>query len=528
LADSSGTTAADTSGNGRTGTYSGGYTLAQPGALANDANKSASFNGTTGTVTIANTGLNTAAGADNTVEFWMNWNGDQTATHMPFGFTAYALQLASGSFGFTTATGDVYGVSSAGLANRWVHVVAVFHNGDAKTSKLYLDGVPQALTQRLGTTGNANVSTGANISGWGGGSDNRIGGRIDEVAAYPYALGADRALTHFQAGHNPTTTYKYNGDGLRVSKTVAGVLQRFAWDTNGGLPLALADGTNSYVYGPSGAPIEEIGSDGTTTYYLHQDQLGSIRVLTDATGTAVGTTSYDAFGALVAITGTSSPFGYAGEYRDGESGLIYLRARYYDPSTGQLFSRDPLVSETRSAYGYSENDSLNDADPTGLSIRIPGTKLCIKTSLHDPSCHSLVDKHPKGAQQVANVAGGALQMNPVFQFARGVGAVTGHPVSLADHGVQSCSGWYQVGEGAMAAVDLWAGAAAFSSQLADAPIVGKAGPLFGRGGAGLFNNNNLIRLGWGWVGSATTGHDVFRLAIGSASSLIHGHLDIFP
>ena len=56
-----------------------------------------------------------------------------------------------------------------------------------------------------------------------------------------------------------------------------------------------------------------------------------------------------------------------------------------------------------------------------------------------------------------------------------------------------------------------------------APLLGKAGDaLFGRG-TGLLNSNDYIRIGWGWKGSATTGQEVFRIAIGNKDSFIHWH-----
>jgi hypothetical protein len=44
----------------------------------------------------------------------------------------------------------------------------------------------------------------------------------------------------------------------------------------------------------------------------------------------------------------------------------YLRARYYDPSTGQFLSRDPAVATTRHPYTYVYDNPLNLTDPTGL------------------------------------------------------------------------------------------------------------------------------------------------------------------
>jgi RHS repeat-associated protein len=62
----------------------------------------------------------------------------------------------------------------------------------------------------------------------------------------------------------------------------------------------------------------------------------------------------------------TNPFMFAGQYFDSDSGLYYLRARYYDPSTGQFLSRDPLVDLTREPYGYVHDNPLNFTDPSGL------------------------------------------------------------------------------------------------------------------------------------------------------------------
>jgi RHS repeat-associated protein len=51
---------------------------------------------------------------------------------------------------------------------------------------------------------------------------------------------------------------------------------------------------------------------------------------------------------------------------DAESGLIYMRARFLDPSTGQWLTRDPIVDATRQAYSYANDNPLNNVDPSGL------------------------------------------------------------------------------------------------------------------------------------------------------------------
>jgi RHS repeat-associated protein len=111
--------------------------------------------------------------------------------------------------------------------------------------------------------------------------------------------------------------------------------------------------------------------------YLHEDQLGSVRMLTDTAGVVRGTFTYSPYGAQSASTGTSTtPFGFAGQYRDAETGFYYLQARYYDPSLGQFLSVDPLVEETQMPYTYVDGDPINEIDPSGAACGIWGANTC--------------------------------------------------------------------------------------------------------------------------------------------------------
>jgi RHS repeat-associated protein len=180
--------------------------------------------------------------------------------------------------------------------------------------------------------------------------------------------GPTTTLTYDQAnrltGYGANATYAYDGDGLRMSKKVSGTTEGFTYDAGEGLPLVIQDGATSYVTGAGGLPLEQIS--GGTALYFHQDQLGSTMALTSQAGSVAGTAAYDAYGNTAATSGTTSPFQYAGQYKDSESGLYYLRARYYDPGTAQFISRDPLTSITRQPYSYVANNPLNFADATGL------------------------------------------------------------------------------------------------------------------------------------------------------------------
>jgi RHS repeat-associated protein len=213
----------------------------------------------------------------------------------------------------------------------------------------------------------------------------------DRISMTP-ASGSVTAYGYDQAGrlvsytHGSTTaSYAYNGDGLRMSKTVDKKTSSFCWDLADGLPLILSSGSTYYVTGPGGLPLEQLS--GTTVLYYSADQLGSTRLLTKASGAVAASFTYDPYGTLAKHTGTAkTAFGFAGQYTDWESGLVYLRARYYDPSTAQFLTVDPAVGSTRSPYTYVGGDPINVTDSSGLdsSYAPPDPLAAIQWELQGP------------------------------------------------------------------------------------------------------------------------------------------------
>lgn len=186
--------------------------------------------------------------------------------------------------------------------------------------------------------------------------------RVDQ-ANNTLTLSFDQA--NRMTAYSSTSTYAYNGDGVRTKKTVNGTAEALTWDLAEGSPTLIGDGSTSYVTGPGGLPLEQVA--GKTTSFYHLDQLGSVRVITDTRGSSLNTYTYDAFGNVTSRTGSlANPFQYTGQYQDSESGLYYLRARFYDPSTEQFISRDPIATRTREPYVYVQDTPLNGRDPSGL------------------------------------------------------------------------------------------------------------------------------------------------------------------
>ncbi len=126
-------------------------------------------------------------------------------------------------------------------------------------------------------------------------------------------------------------------------------------------------GTYDYAYDTlSRLTITASNSYGQADYY-HQDGLGGVVGLSNNQNTTTQTQRFDAWGNK--LTGTvpqTAQYGYAGREPD-ETGLIYYRARYYDPAIGRFTQRDPIgLNGGINLYAYVGNNPVNYTDPLGL------------------------------------------------------------------------------------------------------------------------------------------------------------------
>jgi hypothetical protein len=95
-------------------------------------------------------------GTTTTVEMWCKI-GSGYSNKMFFGWNLYDVYCESGNIGYNTSNSDVYGISSSvvsslGLVNNWKHYVFEMRSGVSYTNnKIYINGVPQTLSQQLGS-----------------------------------------------------------------------------------------------------------------------------------------------------------------------------------------------------------------------------------------------------------------------------------------------------------------------------------------------------------------------------------------
>jgi RHS repeat-associated protein len=176
-----------------------------------------------------------------------------------------------------------------------------------------------------------------------------------------------------EGGVTRNVGYQYNAQGVRVGKVVDGVETRYLIDELQPYSQvveeydAAGNARGSYVYG-----YDLIGKlQGNQASFYHVDGLGSTRLLTNGLGAVTDTYSYDAFGnSIVSTGGSNNPYLFAGQQRDAETGLDYLRARYYDPFVGRFVSADAYEGSLNDPlslhdYLYAHANPVVNTDPSG-------------------------------------------------------------------------------------------------------------------------------------------------------------------
>ncbi|MFA7062409.1 MAG: RHS repeat-associated core domain-containing protein, partial [Pedobacter sp.] len=136
---------------------------------------------------------------------------------------------------------------------------------------------------------------------------------------------------------------------------------------------------------------------------FHQDGLGSVVALSNATGGTDGTQRFDVWGNKLASTGTIPVYGYTGREPD-ETGLVYYRARYYDPAIGRFTQRDPIgLKGGINQYAYVNGNPVNFVDPTGLIFKgYNQNELTSQISYVDEALKG----SDAGTQSLTNMSGG--------------------------------------------------------------------------------------------------------------------------
>ena len=182
-----------------------------------------------------------------------------------------------------------------------------------------------------------------------------------------------------------TASFIYDVLGRRVSKNANGTTTQFFYDR---LDIAAEIGGgavgSSYLRSPY---IDDpfIRQVGTGNEHYHVDGMGGIVGLSNPSGAAATTYTYEPFGKTIKTGNSTSPFQYTGREDDG-TGLYYYRARYYHPRLQRFIVEDPLgfSAGNINLYVYAGNSPTNFRDPLGLcNAPASGSGYCVNAYIPD-------------------------------------------------------------------------------------------------------------------------------------------------
>ncbi|MBI5705639.1 MAG: RHS repeat-associated core domain-containing protein [Armatimonadetes bacterium] len=203
-------------------------------------------------------------------------------------------------------------------------------------------------------------------------------GETSRLAAPGYFYDGQMQVENYEAHSNNTallTRYGIGARGIDYMETYNGST------TTVGFP----------IFDGHGNMIATIGRSGSTPYYSVGDQR-----------------EYDVWGKIRSGNTTGDPkpryCANLGHVQDDESGLIYMRARYYEPTTGRFVSEDP-AQDGRNYFQYATNNPVNKFDASGENDLWDAFKAAIQPLLVTIGGMNLAKL---AAQLVANQAGYAL------------------------------------------------------------------------------------------------------------------------
>ncbi len=202
--------------------------------------------------------------------------------------------------------------------------------------------------------------------------------RATGIGSTHFTFDIRNRLAVVDQGSGPIGTYSYNFLGLRVAKqTAADGEEQYVYDDQSVLVRTSDSGrTTKYDYGPSRL-ISVDDSIDARAYYLH-DALGSVTDMTTPIGGILGRYQWDAWGnSRGQVANGTNPFGFTGHEHDDETGLIYAKARFYDPEVGRFLSHDPAFGESSNPpslhrYLYAFQNPTVYVDPDGRTNAIVG------------------------------------------------------------------------------------------------------------------------------------------------------------
>ena len=266
---------------------------------------------------------------------------------------------------------------------------------DYLTSTTYSDGLANGSpTWTYDAAGNRtdsicdNLNRTTSISGTSTTCD-ILGNRTALGSTTTYGWDCLNRMTSF-TNSTGTMNYQYRADGMRTRKSTSSGFTEYYHDGQMPMEDAAVSGTSltatRYGLGARGIDYEEVATgtytNGTTRTVGSYSNVGF--PIYDAHGNMTATLarsgsgyqvnnqrSYDAWGAIRQGTATADPknryCASLGHQQDDESGMIYMRARYYETGSGRFLSQDPRFQGCN-WFVYCGNQPISRADQSGADF----------------------------------------------------------------------------------------------------------------------------------------------------------------
>ena len=189
------------------------------------------------------------------------------------------------------------------------------------------------------------------------------------VPVQKYRDGTDSINQPVTAGRNERgselgTRYRYIDETPLVPLTEAGKSNSSA--STSSTAKTRSRPNNEYVLYSYGEPVAMTNDSGTS--YFGTDILGSVRSVTDKSGTVQADYSYDAFGSpYLGNLENDVGFGFCGKSYDVGTGLYDYGFRDYSPVSARFTTVD-LIRDGSNWFSYVVNDPVNYVDPFGLYV----------------------------------------------------------------------------------------------------------------------------------------------------------------
>jgi RHS repeat-associated protein len=199
-----------------------------------------------------------------------------------------------------------------------------------------------------------------------------LGRATKSESTHTYTYDAENRITQVDSG--TTASYAYMPEGRRATKISAGSTRDYVYDLSDSV---IAEMTSSgWQVGDvylGGQMIAEYKN--STAYFVHQDHLGSTRLVTGLNQAALQNLDYFPYGELNSTNSYITTHEFTGDERDAESGLDHTQFRQYSssmarwmtPDPAGLAAVDPSNPQSWNRYAYVLNNPLSLVDPFGLS-----------------------------------------------------------------------------------------------------------------------------------------------------------------